>query len=77
MGKIADFIDELVGIRKTAVMILLIAISVVFRITNFIDSAGFVVLLQNTVVAFFASNSIERVGETIKHYVSNKDDPKL
>jgi hypothetical protein len=70
--KLADFIAITLGFRKTAVMIALIIIGVVFRVRGLINGDQLVSLLQGTTISFFAANSIEHVGETIKHYVNSK-----
>lgn len=68
--KLADFIALITGLRKLIVMLGLMAIAIIFRLTNYIDGGQMVSLLQNTAVAFMAANSVERIGETIKHYVT-------
>lgn len=68
--KIADFFSIFMGVRKTLVMFSLLLISVVFRLKNLITGTELVELLKTTAISFFAANSVERVGETIKHYVS-------
>jgi hypothetical protein len=70
--KLADFIAIFLGLRKTLVMGILIAIGIIFRVKGLIDGNQLVALLQGTSIAFFAANSIEHVGETIKHYVNSK-----
>lgn len=70
--KLADFLAVFLGVRKTLVMFILILIGVVFRIRGLINGDQLVTLLQSTTVAFFAANSIEHVGETIRHYINTK-----
>ena len=68
--KVADFFAIFMGVRKTLIMLSLILISVIFRIKNLITGVELVELLKTTAISFFAANSIERVGETVKHCVS-------
>lgn len=68
--KIADFFSIFMGVRKTLVMFSLIIISVIFRLKNLISGNELVELLKTTTISFFAANSVERVGETVKHYIS-------
>ena len=70
--KIADIVAILLGFRKTAVMIVVLVIGVIFRLKSLIDGGQLVTLLQGTVIVFFAANSVEHVGETIRHYVNAK-----
>jgi len=70
--KLSDFMAIFLGLRKTIVMFALLIIGIVFRVKGLINGDQLVSLLQSTTIAFFAANSIERVGETIKHYVNAK-----
>ena len=70
--KLADFIAIFLGLRKTIVMFALLLIGIVFRIEELINGEQLVTLLQSTTIAFFAANSVEHVGETIRHYVNSK-----
>lgn len=70
--KLADFIVTIQGLRKFIVMVLLMILGIVFRMHNLLSGGEMVDLLKNTVVAFMAANSVERIGETIKHYITTK-----
>jgi hypothetical protein len=70
--KLSDFFAIFLGLRKTLVMLILLAIGIVFRVKNLIDGDQLVSLLQSTTIAFFAANSIERVGEVVKHSINAK-----
>jgi hypothetical protein len=70
--KLADFIAIFLGLRKTIVMFALLVIGIVFRVKGLINGDQLVSLLQGTTIAFFAANSVEHVGETIRHYVNSK-----
>lgn len=70
--KLADFIAIFLGLRKTIVMFALLLIGIIFRMENLINGEQLVALLQSTTIAFFAANSVEHVGETIRHYVNDK-----
>ena len=70
--KLSDFIAIFLGVRKTVVMLALLVIGIVFRIKGLINGGQLVSLLQSTTIAFFAANSVEHVGETIKHYINSK-----
>ena len=70
--KLADFIAIFLGLRKTIVMFALLFIGIVFRIEELINGEQLVDLLKATTIAFFAANSVEHVGETIRHYVNSK-----
>jgi hypothetical protein len=71
-AKMAEFLNIFFGFRKTIVMFVLIAIGIVFRLSNLVNGAEFVDLLKNTVIAFFAANSIEHFTTTIKTYIDSK-----
>lgn len=70
--KIDEAVEILLGLRKFIVMMSLIIIGVVFRVKNYLAGEEFVELLKATSIAFMASNSIERIGETIKSYIDSK-----
>jgi hypothetical protein len=71
-AKVAEFLNVFFGFRKTIVMLLLVLIGIVFRLENFINGSEFVDLLKNTVIAFFASNSIEHFTSMAKSYMDSK-----
>ncbi len=71
-AKVQEIVSVLLGLRKFIVMMALILIGIIFRIKGFLDGGQMVDLLKSTAIAFMASNSVERVGETIKHYVDAK-----
>lgn len=70
--KIQEFTEIVIGLRKFIVMAFLILIGVIFRIKGYLAGQEFVDLLKATTVAFMASNSLERIGETIKSYIDSK-----
>lgn len=69
---IVNFLNTLQGLRKTAVMLSLIAIAAVFRIKGYISGDNMVDLLKSTVIAFFSANGLEHITTTIKEYVNSK-----
>jgi hypothetical protein len=68
--KLADFIAILLGLRKTLVMTALLLIGIIFRVEELINGEQLVELLKATTIAFFAANSVEHVGEVVKHYIN-------
>lgn len=70
--KLADFLAVFLGLRKTIMMFALLFLGIIFRLKGYIDGAQMVDLLKGTTIAFFAANSVEHVGETVRHYVDAK-----
>ena len=70
--KIQEIVNTLLGLRKFIVMGALISIGTIFRIKGLLSGGELVDLWKATSIAFMASNSIERMGETIKHYIDSK-----
>jgi hypothetical protein len=68
--KLADFIAIFLGLRKTLIMLSLLVVGIIFRIEELINGEQLVTLLQGTTIAFFAANSVEHVGEVVKHYIN-------
>ena len=62
--------DLLIGFRKYSIMVIIILISVSFRLTNLINGSEMVELLKITSAAFFAGNMVERITEVIKSKIS-------
>lgn len=68
------WIYRIQGLRKWSVMVLIIAISVIFRLIGMINGVEFVALLKGVGVAFMASNAVESIKDTIKARFEQKDD---
>jgi len=65
-------LDLLFGFRKFLVMSALIVSGIVFLINGKINGREFVDLLQNTSVAFFAANGVEKIGDVVKAFIDKK-----
>lgn len=65
-------LDFLFGFRKFLVMVALIVSGIVFLINGKINGREFVDLLQNTSVAFFAANGVEKIGDVVKAFIEKK-----
>lgn len=61
MSFLNNLINTIRGLRKWSIMFILIVVSIVFRMNGLLTGLEFVALLKTSVVAFFASNSIEHV----------------
>ena len=70
--KLADAIVVVQGLRKFIIMAAILVVGIVFRVENFVSGGEMVDLFKNVAIAFMAANSVERIGETIKHYVTSK-----
>jgi hypothetical protein len=57
-------------------MLLLVVLSAVFRVKNYISGDNMTDLLKGTVVAFFASNGLEHITTTVKEYINSKGQKK-
>ena len=71
-ARFKNFIGLLNGYRKFTIYLLLIIVSIVFRLTNFINGAEFVDLLKGTGIAFFATNGVEHMAKTVQEWVKKK-----
>jgi hypothetical protein len=64
------------GYRKFMVMLMVVFISVVFRVANYIDGGQMVDLLKGAVLGFFAGNAMEYSANTVtsafKSFLPNK-----
>jgi membrane peptidoglycan carboxypeptidase len=58
--------------RKTAVMIGLMVLSVVLRVKGYLSGDNLTDLLKGTTIAFFSANGLEHMTSTIKEYVNSK-----
>jgi hypothetical protein len=67
-----NFINGVQGLRKTLVMLLLIAISVIFRSKGLMSGDNMVELLKACTIAFFGVNGIEHLSTAVKEYVNSK-----
>ena len=60
-----SFLKKLVvtikGLRKWSIMLLLIVVSIAFRMSGLLTGIEFVALLKGTSIAFFTSNAVEHV----------------
>ncbi len=60
------------GLRKFIVMLIIITITVTFRLTDLINGTEMVDLLKTTGAAFFASNLGEHIVKVIKDKVKKE-----
>ena len=61
----------LTGFRKFIIMFILIIVSIIFRVLNYVDGAQFVDLLKGAVIAFFTANIGEHVINLVKEKFKN------
>lgn len=76
MQYIVDFVNSVQGLRKTAVMVGLMAMGCILRVKGYISGDNLADLLKSTVVAFFAANGMEYLTTTVKTYVNSKGEEK-
>ena len=69
---LVNFLNAFQGLRKSIVMLALIAIASVFRVKGLIDPENFSSLLKATVVSYFGSNSIEHFSTMVKTHLESK-----
>lgn len=72
MSFMTDFFSLLSGFRKFVIMLLIIIVSIIFRVTNLISGAEWVDLLKDTVIAFMSFNGVEHLTGTITEWVRSK-----
>lgn len=70
--KLAELLSVINGFRKFILMMLLLGVSVAFRVKGYISGGEFVDLLKATTLAFFSANGFEHMMETIQNYHDNK-----
>lgn len=70
---LVNFLNGIQGLRKSIVMIALIAITAAFRAKGLIDPSNFEGLLKATVIAYFGSNSIEHYSAMVKANLESKN----
>jgi hypothetical protein len=63
---LVNFLNSFIGLRKTIVMLALLIITCVFRVKGYISSDNWEGVLKATVVAYFASNSVEHYTAMVK-----------
>ena len=66
---LVNFLNSFIGLRKSIVMLALMAIASVFRIKGYIGPDNFEGLLKATIVAYFGSNSIEHYTAMVKERI--------
>lgn len=69
---LADFLEVFQDVNKTAIMLFLLAVSAFFRIKGYVDSDGFVSLLQTTTVAYFGTTTVVHFTSMVKDHLANK-----
>lgn len=70
---VVNFINGFQGLRKSIVMIALIAITSIFRSKGLVTPDNFEGLLKATIIAYFGSNSVEHYTAMVKEQAaSNK-----
>lgn len=71
--KIADFFNIFLGLRKTLVMLLLMAIAVIFRVKGYLSGDNVVDMLKATTISFFGANSVEHFTAMVKEHLASKN----
>jgi predicted Co/Zn/Cd cation transporter (cation efflux family) len=72
--KIAEFFLLLQGFRKFIVCLLILIVSIVFRVKNLLSGGEFVDLDKAIVLAFMGSNSMEGLFSVVKEHLQTKRD---
>lgn len=70
--KESDIVEVLFGFRKLILMLILVGISISFRLTGFLDGQQFVDLMKATTLGFFTANGFEHASLTVRDYMKNK-----
>jgi hypothetical protein len=70
--RLAELIDILYGFKKFIAFLLLLGISILFRLKSLIDGGQFVDLMKSVSVAFFAVNGVEHFTEAARSYFNGK-----
>ncbi len=69
---IINSLNVLQGLRKTVVMLSLMAIAVVMRVKGYLSGDNVSDMLKGTILGFFASNGLEHISGTVKEYINSK-----
>jgi hypothetical protein len=69
---VVNFLNLFQGIRKSVVMLALIAITSVFRAKGLIAPDNFEGILKSTVIAYFGANGIEHYTAMVKTHLESK-----
>lgn len=69
---IKKLIGLVIGIRKFSVILMLVAVAVIFRLTNHLSGQNFVDLLVPVAVAFMGTNMAEHALNMAKEFLSKK-----
>lgn len=69
--KLTSFIS---GLRKWTVMVLILVVGIVFRITELLTGAEFVVLIKGVAIAFMSSNAVEHAKQIFAKTSDKKED---
>lgn len=70
--KLLDLLNIVAGLRKTIVMVLVMAICVGFRIVNKMSGENIVELLKATIIAYFSANGVEHFTSMVKERMISK-----
>lgn len=70
-----DFLNILVGLRKTIIMISLIGLCVWFGLIHLMNGQNISDCLKATVIAYFGANGIEHFSGMVKEQLINKRMP--
>lgn len=60
------------GLRKSIVMLLLMAIGTILTVKGYLSGNNFVTLFQATVISYFGANGVEHVSSMVQAHLENK-----
>ena len=69
---VLDFINIFVGLRKSIVMLLLMAISTTLITKGFLSGANFTDLLRATIISYFGANGVEHFTSMVQAHLNSK-----
>lgn len=72
MSTFKTVINFLNGFRKFTIMASLVAIGIVFRVTDHLSGQEFVELLRYTTIAFFSANGIEHMTKAVSEWIKGR-----
>jgi hypothetical protein len=67
---LVNFLNSFQGLRKTIVMLAVLAITCMFRVKGYLGSDNVEGILKATVVSYFASNGIEHYTAMVKERIT-------
>jgi hypothetical protein len=69
---LANFLEVFTDVNKTAIMLILLIVAVLFRIKGYIDGDNLVDLLKTTTISYFGTTTVIHFTQMVKTNLESK-----